>query len=100
MTCPRCNTQLIATDRQGVEIDHCPVCRGIWLDRGELDALIDKTTQAMFNRSNEFVYHDPYKRSFTSHHEDDDKYEHVGGYDYNSQNRGKKKGFLSELFDF
>ena len=43
MKCPQCNDQtLVMTDRQGVEIDYCPACRGIWLDRGELDKLLER----------------------------------------------------------
>ena len=43
MKCPVCtNIELKMTDRQGVEIDYCPDCRGIWLDRGELDKIIEK----------------------------------------------------------
>ena len=44
MKCPRCTeTVLIVSDRQGVEIDHCPSCRGVWLDRGELEKLIERS---------------------------------------------------------
>lgn len=44
MKCPRCTeTVLVVSDRQGVEIDHCPQCRGVWLDRGELDKLIERS---------------------------------------------------------
>lgn len=43
MKCPTCNdTPLVMAERQGVEIDYCPACRGIWLDRGELDKLLDR----------------------------------------------------------
>ena len=43
MKCPSCpDTALLMTDRQGVEIDYCPQCRGVWLDRGELDKLIER----------------------------------------------------------
>ena len=43
MKCPTCNdSPLVMTERQGVEIDYCPACRGIWLDRGELDKLLDR----------------------------------------------------------
>ena len=43
MKCPVCtNTDLVMSERQGIEIDYCPACRGIWLDRGELDKMIDK----------------------------------------------------------
>jgi uncharacterized protein len=44
MKCPTCtDTALIMSDRQGVEIDYCPQCRGVWLDRGELDKLIERS---------------------------------------------------------
>ena len=42
MLCPVCRVDLVLSDRQGVEIDYCPQCRGIWLDRGELDKIIEK----------------------------------------------------------
>lgn len=45
MKCPNCpDTTLVMTDRQGVEIDYCPACRGIWLDRGELDKLLERAS--------------------------------------------------------
>ena len=43
MKCPNCNETLVMTDRQGVEVDYCPSCRGVWLDRGELDKIIERT---------------------------------------------------------
>lgn len=43
MKCPTCpDTRLVMSERQGVEIDYCPTCRGIWLDRGELDKLLER----------------------------------------------------------
>jgi Zn-finger nucleic acid-binding protein len=42
MLCPIDQTELVITERQGVEIDYCPKCRGVWLDRGELDKIIDR----------------------------------------------------------
>jgi len=48
MKCPVCpDTTLVMTDRQGIEIDYCPTCRGIWLDRGELDKLLDRAATAV-----------------------------------------------------
>lgn len=47
MKCPNCSDiSLVITDRQGVEIDYCPTCRGIWLDRGEIDKLLDRAAAA------------------------------------------------------
>ncbi|WP_346838900.1 zf-TFIIB domain-containing protein [Microbulbifer sp. SAOS-129_SWC] len=44
MQCPRCeNAELLSKDRSGIEIDYCPDCRGIWLDRGELEKLIERS---------------------------------------------------------
>lgn len=43
MKYPNDDTMLVMSDRQGIEIDHCPQCRGVWLDRGELDKIIDRT---------------------------------------------------------
>lgn len=44
MKCPNCpDATLVMTERQGVEIDYCPSCRGVWLDRGELDKLIERS---------------------------------------------------------
>jgi uncharacterized protein len=42
MNCPHCNVTLAVAERQGVEIDHCPRCRGVWLDRGELDKIVER----------------------------------------------------------
>ncbi len=42
MKCPICNVELRASDREGIEIDYCPQCRGIWLDRDELDKIIER----------------------------------------------------------
>lgn len=48
MKCPHCvDTTLVMSDRQGIEIDYCPNCRGVWLDRGELDKLIERSATAM-----------------------------------------------------
>lgn len=46
MKCPTCpDATLVMSERQGVEIDYCPQCRGVWLDRGELDKLIERSAQ-------------------------------------------------------
>ncbi|WP_425290077.1 zf-TFIIB domain-containing protein, partial [Shewanella algae] len=45
MKCPSCNELLLMTERQGIEIDYCPNCRGVWLDKGELDKIIEKSIQ-------------------------------------------------------
>jgi uncharacterized protein len=45
MSCPVCRVPLVMSDRQGVEIDYCPQCRGVWLDRGELDKIIERSAR-------------------------------------------------------
>jgi Zn-finger nucleic acid-binding protein len=44
MLCPVCSLVLVMTERQGVEIDYCPKCRGVWLDRGELDKILERAS--------------------------------------------------------
>lgn len=97
------------TDRQGVEIDFCPQCRGIWLDRGELDKIIERAGLATSPPPAAAPVQAPgsmppipspqrdYRRRDD---DDDDDYSHRssdGSYD---PLRKKKKGFLGELFDF
>lgn len=98
MNCPACgNVNLVMSDRQGIEIDYCPTCRGVWLDRGELDKIIERSTASIPPpqagappppppRREEYRpddrYRDQYKR-------DDDYYKHK-----------RKKSFMSDLFDF
>ncbi|MBN8907743.1 MAG: zf-TFIIB domain-containing protein [Rhodospirillales bacterium] len=45
MPCPRCGVDLLMSERQSIEIDYCPKCRGVWLDRGELDKIIERSEQ-------------------------------------------------------
>ena len=51
MKCPACSNELKMADRQGVEIDYCPSCRGVWLDRGELDKIIERSGAAYDDRN-------------------------------------------------
>lgn len=46
MLCPICKTGLSMSERQGIEIDYCPRCRGVWLDRGELDKIVERSAEA------------------------------------------------------
>lgn len=45
LLCPACRVDLVMSERQGIEIDYCPKCRGVWLDRGELDKIIERSGQ-------------------------------------------------------
>jgi Zn-finger nucleic acid-binding protein len=101
MKCPNCNETLVMADRQGVEIDYCPKCRGVWLDRGELDKIIERSADYSPN-NNTSTGHVNTDR----HHDHDDdyykkQYPQGGGY-YNDPHHKhkKKKGFLGDFFDF
>ena len=90
MRCPVCQgIDLTMSERNGVEIDYCPKCRGVWLDRGELDKIIERATPAMPSSNTRYEREDkPYSKN--EHH-------------YEKQHHGhykKKESFLGELFDF
>lgn len=103
MNCPKCNVTLTIADRQGVEIDFCPQCRGVWLDRGELDKIIDRfatsggSPTAMAAKADESYPRresedsDRYRDRFRGRDRDDDDYKY---------GKRKKRGFLSDIFDF
>jgi Zn-finger nucleic acid-binding protein len=93
MNCPTCNVTLQIAERQGVEIDYCPQCRGVWLDRGELDKIIERATVEMTTRETPSrpypERHDDRKEEYHDKHHDD----HYG------DRPQKKRSFLSDLFD-
>ncbi|MGV3507853.1 MAG: zf-TFIIB domain-containing protein [Sphingobacteriaceae bacterium] len=87
MKCPNCQATLLLADKKGVEIDYCPECRGIWLDRGELEKIMERSADHYSKREN---YESDSKR-----------------YGYNDQSSDhykkhphKKKSFLDDFFDF
>ncbi|MES2665240.1 MAG: zf-TFIIB domain-containing protein [Pseudomonadota bacterium] len=100
MQCPVDNETLVMADRNGVEIDYCPKCRGVWLDRGELDKIIDRaagapaaapTPQAAPRpRGDVNPVYQPEPR-----YRDDDDHRYSGGH-----KKKRREGFLGELFDF
>lgn len=88
MPCPICKTGLTMSDRQGVEIDFCSTCRGVWLDRGELDKIIERSVADAAPARREPELQSRVHRQ-GGYDDDHDRYRH-----------GKrKKSFLSELFD-
>lgn len=92
MNCPTCNVVLLISERQGIEIDYCQKCRGVWLDRGELDKLIERTGSS---------YPAPENRPYTNDEEDYERKAHPS--QYGAQGMGHKKGRenpIGELFDF
>lgn len=84
MKCPIDPTvDLVMTDRQGVEIDYCPTCRGVWLDRGELDKILERSAAAPTRRR-----------------DDDDDDDDRRRYSQSSPYKKKRSSFLGEIFDF
>ena len=79
MKCPNCNESLVMSERSGVEIDYCPNCRGVWLDRGELDKIIEKSAPAR-----------PGNQQYSSGQ----------SYDQSYHKKKKRESFLGDLFDF
>ena len=86
MKCPTCSVNLVMTDRSGVEIDYCPECRGVWLDRGELDKIIERSAQSV--RPAEAP------RMQQERHYSDHDSKHYG------YKKKKRDSFLGDLFDF
>jgi Zn-finger nucleic acid-binding protein len=95
MKCPVCtNVDLLMSERQGIEIDYCPTCRGVWLDRGELDKIIEREQGSTTRSQNEPPRQAPQPREeHREHHEDRG---HGEGHGYGKH---KKKSFFGELFD-
>lgn len=88
MKCPACtDIALVMSDRQGVEIDYCPQCRGVWLDRGELDKLIERSAAMTSAPAPSAAV--PSQPRF-----EDSDYDHRRGL-----HRGRKKSWLSDIFD-
>jgi len=88
MKCPTCpESALVMTDRQGVEIDYCPGCRGVWLDRGELDKLIERSASTAPDRS------DGTSNERRPEFADSD-YRHD-----RNRNTSRRKSWLSDIFD-
>lgn len=93
MNCPICkNVSLMMSTRQEIEIDYCPQCRGVWLDRGELDKIIERsaTHTPVARTETQFSHQQPPQHQYSNHQ-------------YHGQDSYKKKrreGFLSDLFDF
>jgi Zn-finger nucleic acid-binding protein len=97
MQCPIDQTELVMTDRNGVEIDYCPKCRGVWLDRGELDKIIDRAAGPVPPPTRPEAR--PAATTTTAtreYRDDDDDYT----YDRNGKRKKKRGSFLEDLFDF
>lgn len=86
MKCPSCNETLLISEKKGIEIDYCPKCRGIWLDRGELEKLLERSAEHYSKREN---YDSDYKKYGYGEY----------GSDHGHKYEKRKKSFWTELFD-
>lgn len=95
MKCPICpEVELRIAERQGVEIDYCPECRGVWLDRGELDKILERS----FTSTNAHAPKEQQNYQAPSHRQHY-REEHHDGHGYQQDGQHKRKSWLSELFD-
>lgn len=94
MKCPIDETELVMSERSGIEIDYCPQCRGVWLDRGELDKIIDRSVDASPAAAGQQI---------PPQQQPQPMFGRGGGHHGNSTDqygrRRKKESWLSELFD-
>ncbi len=102
MPCPVCKVALTMSERQGVEIDYCPQCRGVWLDRGELDKILERSAaeapaapQAPTPQPPPMQQQPPMQQPWGG---DNRGYPQHGGYDKYGRPK-RRKSFLEELFD-
>ncbi len=89
------------SDRQGVEIDYCPQCRGVWLDRGELDKIIERSLSGAPRQSSSSPgYINDAHPSYSEHHHKEHYEEHHGHGEHEHYKKKKREGLLGDLFDF
>jgi Zn-finger nucleic acid-binding protein len=110
MLCPIDQTTLVISERQGIEIDYCPKCRGVWLDRGELDKIIERseqqvtTSQAPVSQARDTRDSDSgfgkIREVFQDRDRDRDRDDDEYTYDKHGRRKKKRGGFLDDLFDF
>lgn len=107
MNCPTDGETLLLSERQGVEIDYCPRCRGVWLDRGELDKLLavvqrDDDDRRKGRERDDDDDDDRFRDRDRDDHYRDDRYRDSSeGRSFDPRRKKKKKSsFLSEMFEF
>ncbi len=106
MQCPHCaDTTLVMAERQGIEIDYCPKCRGVWLDRGELDKIIERATatEGATARAASAPAATPEPQRAVRHQPDFEDSDFRGRSNDTRQGQQpyrKRKSLLSDLFDF
>jgi len=97
MKCPECNNDLLLTERQGVEIDYCPACRGVWLNKGELDKIIERSNTV--NPSHPVEYDREYHKEDSHHGSHGDDHYSIDPKTGQRKRQGGPLGFLRDLID-
>jgi Zn-finger nucleic acid-binding protein len=101
MNCPVDQETLQMSERQGVEVDYCPRCRGVWLDRGELDKIIERASAEL---SEPMDYEPRQDERWGGRYGDDDAYEDERYGEHGrwerDRPRRRRRSFLSDMFDF
>ena len=97
MRCPIDETELRITDRQGIEIDYCPTCRGVWLDRGELDKILERGRQQASYPDDRDRYREedrpPRDREYRDREYRDEPYR-------GDPKKSRRRSFLEDILDF
>ena len=101
MQCPVCSVALTMSDRQGIEIDYCPQCRGVWLDRGELDKIIERSRGGFASAEDR-----PVQRPEQRPEQRPDRFSGYSGdrpvhrdHDHEYPKRKRKESWFEDLFD-
>jgi Zn-finger nucleic acid-binding protein len=97
MNCPIDGTELVLSERQGIEIDYCPKCRGVWLDRGELDKIIERASY--YPEPAAGAEGEPVQYGYYDYDENDDQWDDRQFPD-GQRPRRRRRSLLGELFDF
>ena len=95
LLCPACRVDLVMSERHGVEIDYCPKCRGVWLDRGELDKILERGASEIGGQMGQAPVERRPEGSYKRH--DSDEFP-VYGQPGHGKHR-KRRSFLDDIFD-
>ena len=102
LICPKCGNPWRAFERNGITVDQCTGCRGVFLDRGELERLIDTenrySEERSFARAEELGYGDRYRERYPMPFHDDDDEHHRHGYASGRRRHRERSGFLEDVF--
>lgn len=98
MQCPVDGTDLVMSDRQGIEIDYCPKCRGVWLDRGEIDKIIERSVTQGAPQGSPQQHDSSHRDDYRDNRDYDDDDRHYDNRGHHQQKRHKESWF-GELFD-